>query len=129
LKTSLLPTKLFFSLLLGLFGLACGEANPLVGTWNLQLPQVGNAGLKMGLGAGLGNLLSVEKTMTFTRSEVITKIGPVEERQEVKYRHDGRNTWSFSSDGQHWTSLKVMDKDTLEMDAGAGLTFTLKRVK
>ncbi|MBQ9536950.1 MAG: hypothetical protein IJU79_04070 [Desulfovibrionaceae bacterium] len=114
----------FLSLIL----FACGDSNPLIGSWKTavdsnhsELKQLGN----------LINALSDNISFIFTEKELIVKQGGREDHDQIQYRKNSDKSWSITTDGgKVWNEVIFVDNDTIELARGVmGLNLRLKRMK
>jgi len=104
---------------------ACGEANPLIGKWQVQV-KIGNEMLDSAMKNFAGE---ANQYTTFTNTEMIATRGNAEQRSKVTYKQVTKNTWSISpDDGKTWMQLEVKDDDTIILEAGM-MKVTMKKVK
>jgi hypothetical protein len=105
---------------------ACGESNPLLGTWktaihsdHAQLQQLGN----------LVNSFTEDFTCTFTEKELIIKNGGNERHETILYRKNSDTSWSTSTDGgTTWNEVLLIDANTVQLAGGVfGLNIRLRR--
>lgn len=109
--------------------IACGDSNPLIGTWKGSV-DVGNDMIKQGLGA-LG--VSTEMQVQFTDKEIISTHGGRESRQAIRYRIEKDKVYITEDTGkteksETWTLVPMKDKNTIEFPIMAGMSATLTRV-
>ncbi|MDR1777727.1 MAG: hypothetical protein LBR31_07880 [Desulfovibrio sp.] len=104
---------------------ACGESNPLIGTWKIGVQGIPAMAQDMMKAAGLDST----GVMIFTETEMVTKQGGQEQREKIQYRKNSENSWSISTDGMQWQEVKVVDKNTLSMAGPMGMSLELKRDK